>query len=379
MSPNQDTIDTAHLMAIVGSKLREARNSLNLTQEEVASQLGIGRPRYSDIENGKKAFSVDELYKFSKLFNRHASYFLSSVDSEAEPFLVLFRAVQSDTETSKAVSHFQQLCKNLEFLKSLLEIEYLKKELTPDYEYEPLRYKYWAKHYAECERRQLEIGHEPLKNLYDILEEKRNLSIFRLSLRDDISGMFTYSKKYGGCVLINAKDTSGRQLFSLAHEYGHYLFHKKKMGCVTYSEGAQGRDEKFVDRFAQELLMPEHLILEMYETKFRHKQPLSAEDIIYLSDYFGVSFSAMAWRMRYLTIISEQELNKMLKETIVSRVRDAMGLNEAIEQHGKFPRLYKYLCVKAYINKKITTSKLAELLEIPLYKAMEVAKEIKAQ
>jgi len=39
---------------LVGERLKMARKSMGYTQEELSRIFQIGRPRYSDIENGKR-------------------------------------------------------------------------------------------------------------------------------------------------------------------------------------------------------------------------------------------------------------------------------------------------------------------------------------
>ena len=54
-------------LIFIGERLKKARESLGYTQEEVAEKLNIGRPRYSDIENGKRNVPLKELYRFCEL------------------------------------------------------------------------------------------------------------------------------------------------------------------------------------------------------------------------------------------------------------------------------------------------------------------------
>ena len=53
----------------VGKQLKKIREYLNLTQEEVASKLNLGRDAIIRIESGKRKVSVEELNGFSKLYN----------------------------------------------------------------------------------------------------------------------------------------------------------------------------------------------------------------------------------------------------------------------------------------------------------------------
>ena len=44
------------------------KRDLKLSQENMAKQLGISRPHYSDIENGKVSPSIDFAYKIQEVF-----------------------------------------------------------------------------------------------------------------------------------------------------------------------------------------------------------------------------------------------------------------------------------------------------------------------
>lgn len=52
----------------VGKKLRKAREYLNLTQEQVANILDVGRDAILRIENGTRKVTADELNNFSRLY-----------------------------------------------------------------------------------------------------------------------------------------------------------------------------------------------------------------------------------------------------------------------------------------------------------------------
>lgn len=52
----------------IGLKLKKAREYMSLTQEQVASILGVGRDAILRIESGKRKISAEELLSFSKLY-----------------------------------------------------------------------------------------------------------------------------------------------------------------------------------------------------------------------------------------------------------------------------------------------------------------------
>lgn len=52
----------------IGIKLRKAREYLNLTQEQVANILNVGRDAIIRIEKGTRKVSAEELSNFSRLY-----------------------------------------------------------------------------------------------------------------------------------------------------------------------------------------------------------------------------------------------------------------------------------------------------------------------
>jgi Zn-dependent peptidase ImmA (M78 family) len=181
----------------------------------------------------------------------------------------------------------------------------------------------------------------------------------------------------GGCALINTNPTMGMQLFSLAHEYAHFIFHKEQLGIISSKEEEHTLDERLANYFASNFLMPEEAINDIFNIRIKNRKDAEAEDIIYISDYFGVSFKAMVYRLNSLKLISNEKRDQLIAETWVTAVRKSMGISEPERGRFKFPPLYFHLCMKAYQQGKISTAKLADFLELPLYQAMELGRKIK--
>lgn len=52
----------------IGERLKRLWNYFDLTQEQVAEILGLGRDAIIKIEKGERTISSEELIKFSKLY-----------------------------------------------------------------------------------------------------------------------------------------------------------------------------------------------------------------------------------------------------------------------------------------------------------------------
>ena len=365
-------------LIIIGERLKRARESLGLTQEAVAAKLEIGRPRYSDIENGKRDVPLKDLYRFAEFYGRPIDYFIKETLLTDSGFKVLFRKTEGDEEVARVVTEFENLCEKMCELENISGVT-VRPPVNQDYQFERNREWYWGKHYADIERKQLDLGQAPLRNLSQILEEKRGLKIFYLPVPPErgVYGMFTYDQKMGGCVLINSNPNLGNQLFSLAHEYAHFVFHKEKLGIISREQERNSTDEKVANSFASNFLIPEDTLRDLFNMRIKEVSDIKAEDIVYLADYFGVSFTAMVYRLNNLKLITHKIKNELINYTWVTSVRESMGISEPERSRTKFPTLYLHLAIKAFQQGKLTTAKLADFLEIPLYQAMDLGRKLR--
>ncbi|MDR1808170.1 MAG: helix-turn-helix transcriptional regulator [Propionibacteriaceae bacterium] len=59
---------------VIAARLREAREYLEFTQEEVATALGCARTTVTEIEAGRRKVSAAELKRFARLYNRSTDW-----------------------------------------------------------------------------------------------------------------------------------------------------------------------------------------------------------------------------------------------------------------------------------------------------------------
>ena len=88
------------LAKTIGNKIKAARLTADLTQEEVAAPLGIGRAAYSNIENGHSLVTVDHLLKLPQILHKPVTYFLGidtdNLSAEEAEWLELYRILPED-------------------------------------------------------------------------------------------------------------------------------------------------------------------------------------------------------------------------------------------------------------------------------------------
>lgn len=86
----------------MGSKLREAREYLELTQQEVAQVLGLPRSAISLIEKGERRLETLELKQLAELYGRPISDFTEERTLEQAPEIrMLMRKAEAMSEQDR--------------------------------------------------------------------------------------------------------------------------------------------------------------------------------------------------------------------------------------------------------------------------------------
>jgi hypothetical protein len=101
---------------------------------------------------------------------------------------------------------------------------------------------------------------------------------------------------------------------------------------------------------------------------FPQRSVLTAEALIHLAMYFGVSFEAMGWRLISLRRLSLSRWEELLSQQVPSSpTARLLGYCRKEEPPDTVPCQYKYLAYKAYEMKLISFERLAELLRRNYY------------
>ena len=66
----------------MASRLRDAREYLGMSQDEVASVLKLSRPAITNIESGSRKVEAIELDQLAQLYGRPVTYFLSGEEAD---------------------------------------------------------------------------------------------------------------------------------------------------------------------------------------------------------------------------------------------------------------------------------------------------------
>lgn len=111
-------------------------------------------------------------------------------------------------------------------------------------------------------------------------------------------------------IFVNKADNPKRQLFTIAHELGHFFLHNNDIekGIVSYRHAAlyekyspeERTREEEANHFAAELLMPQRIFIQFYN---QMRSNITKEDLIKkLAEIFEVNEEAIKVRMSYLDL-----------------------------------------------------------------------------
>ena len=211
-----------------------------------------------------------------------------------------------------------------------------------------------AERAADALRHHWGLGHEPVPNLVELLEE-RGVKIFALPL-GSIGGLAARADGRGTrsvpVVVVNAQNWGERQRFTISHELGH----------ITLDVSPNLDPESVAQRFAGAFLMPaEALWLEVG----KHRSAIPLGELLALKQVFGVSMQALTRRCRELGIINPTTYRALFKEF------DRLGwrsppYEEYGAMRGEQPNRFRRLCLRALAEGAISESKAAELLDVPI-------------
>ena len=80
-------------MAYVNERIKELRTQLHLSQDYVASFLGVSRSTYTQMENGKRKVLAEEVAKLSTLFGVSSDSILTEA-SASKPAMLFARSFE---------------------------------------------------------------------------------------------------------------------------------------------------------------------------------------------------------------------------------------------------------------------------------------------
>jgi transcriptional regulator with XRE-family HTH domain len=211
---------------VLGPRLRAARTSANLTQEQAAHALGLARTTLLAIEAGKRLVRPEEIRAFSALYRVREGELLSGSRQPLD-LEVKFRSSGQDSspaaggakeDASRLLNRLAAASLELEALlgHSVMKVDYPGWHLANDLSIEDQ-----AEDASSMFRQRLGVGLGPMPDLKALLELEFGIRIFERPLHPSVSGACSFDREHGAFMLLNANHWPERRQHTAGHEIAH--------------------------------------------------------------------------------------------------------------------------------------------------------------
>lgn len=235
---------------MLGNAILRARKAKGFTQEELGRHLKVTRQTIAAWEKGEAEPSAGNLYLLARVLGVSLEFFLEE-GPEAE---LLFRA--DEPQAVGDVVRKIALRKAVQFTEcaKMLGMQTVLPESRPLNGYDPALIEAAAEEIREW----LGVREGPVCNPFDLITDK-GIKVLFLELPDKASGFSAYGEELGAVIFINKEHPLERQYFTVFHELGHLVFHRKayrkKAGDISNKI-----QEKTANHFAGAVLFPEEAV-----------------------------------------------------------------------------------------------------------------------
>jgi transcriptional regulator with XRE-family HTH domain len=321
----------------LGTRLKRAREDVNLSQGAFAKALGLSSEYISLLESGKRTPSFDTLQRVARFLNKGIAFFFE----ERKPaFEALLASVASDDRVRREIMRFRAYCeKYLQYE----EIAGRRLELAPEYSHiSPERL-------AAEERRRLGLGMEPVRDVFGLCEMS-GCRMVRQPFPEEsrISGIFVFDEERGAAfAAVNVNEPAGLQAQIAAHEYCHYLKDRADGPIIDNPDVVMDEyvslyspREQFAQSFASHFLVPRAKLRELVEKDARNRS-LGYDDVLFLKRYFGVSTRAVLRSLRALGLLPEARFEEFFRRNPEEREKSIFGAASGEEERRARPLFRK--------------------------------------
>ncbi|MBC6477576.1 MAG: ImmA/IrrE family metallo-endopeptidase [Hormoscilla sp. GM7CHS1pb] len=352
----------------IGGNLTRYRKGLGLSQEALAEKVGVTIERIENYENAKILPDSKTLSALARALDvtldnlLRSQSFGDATSSSMELPDFRFRAHGSFKENPQFTARVRRMLETYNAIEAAVGVPPFAPETLSCDRLEGKEKLIQAT--ATRFRGSFGLGDIAVPNLFQAVE-KLGLKVLRQPI--EIRGFFGISAcslARGAFVIVNTHDiTIERQLFTLAHELGHLIFHRDEYGDNLMKKGSKEAEkarEKVADYFASHLLIPQTEFDLVYQYD---------RNILQLKQHFRVSYQVILTRLAEMGAIDyQQEINKIraiYKNRHGSPLKNSMELPPALKAED-FPenQRYRQLIWQVLDKGKISELKAAELLNL---------------
>jgi len=366
--------------AELGRRIRQRREKLHMTVQQLAKRLGLSRNTIANYEAGRTAPTANELLLLAGALGCTIEELLCP-PAEFRPARFAFRAHAALRKNPDVLAVAQGYLRAYREIEMILNVRLPPKQVPVDLpEDQALDAQYIESVAAEL-RRKSGIQEAGPENIACVLE---SLGIGTVFFNYQLKGLDAITVVQDDFILVMLSDRKRlveRTVFSAAHELGHIVLHPFLFTTENEADNDDvKRWEKQADKFAGDFLVPRDQLVALWKQERLDKLPLF-HALVLLKRTFRVSFHCLYYRVTELGLHRERNYS-----SFIAQVKEQLGVTgpakmedlepeplpaETLYRTTRFDRLVR----SAFLQGLIGVSKVAEMFHIPVDEAKQMTAE----
>ncbi|MEI6174927.1 MAG: XRE family transcriptional regulator [Bacteroidota bacterium] len=352
-----------------------ARVCLALTRAQASERSAISARRLTQLEEGEKDPTIDDLKVLSKTYKRTIATLLLSKPPVEKPFPRDRRTVDSQHLTVFHEKTIMAVRKARALTQSYIELRQEMGVVVPKLTFSASIHEN-PKEQATRLRKLLNLDEvRDLKNQNQILEayiekvETLGIAIFQLCLTHDRLRGFSITDEMIPVIGIKrGSESPTGKIFTLFHELGHIILNEG--GLCDLSENTNIEIEKWCNAFSAEVLIPTPELLQMQhvvEHRQSGEQTWARMDLIALGIHFHVGPLAILRSLLENNLTTPDFYTKKHEawnKPSFGRAKNPEGRNIAKETIKEKGRTFISLAFSAYDQNRIDLKDLSDFLGV---------------
>ena len=342
---------------MIGIRLKLARTASGMSLSDLANAIDnrVGAQAMGMYERNETMPNSSVLIALSRALYTSVDFLLGNPKLELEDLrfrknAIVGKRVEAQIKAA-ALAHLDRYL-NIEEILQLPSAQWDKPRAAP---YPVQHNLIEADRAADSLRFRWGLGHEPVPNLVEVLEQ-RGIKVLLHPL-GNVDGLTAKASMPGRplipVIVVNGEQSEERQRFAVARELAH----------LVLDPSPQLNQDQVANRFARAFLMPASAL---WREVGKHRSALSLGELLVLKEIFKVSAHALTRRCFDLGIIS-----RATHDDLFDQFEELGWIDQTNQQHGTMPgekpNRFLRLCLRAHAEGAINDSKLAELLDISMF------------
>jgi Zn-dependent peptidase ImmA (M78 family)/transcriptional regulator with XRE-family HTH domain len=338
----------------IGRRIRQAREMLGLSLRALADEMqgALSHGALNKYETGAMAPGSQALIHLSRALKQPMDYFFREFEAAwtREP---CFRRRVSKLGVRERNSLLER---SLDYFERYREIEEITGEHIPFHNplpSSPAKSETEVSARAKQLRKAWNLGDDPLPNLQELMELK-GIKVYEIETSNEgFDGLYCTVNEQPVVVVASwLNRVIPRKRMTEVHELAHAVLHLPEL--------EEAEEEKLVNRFASELLLPEEQFKSFWGAK---RKAISLGELIQMKAFFGASIMAIVYRARQLSLISKEAANSFWLHVSKEGWRTNGEPGDDLVEAGKPNNRFHQLVLRGVSEQKISESRGAAMLK----------------